>query len=205
MTSTTCCTEGSGGGLKGYPLKIRAANRADITRLTEILAESFHTREGLSGLMYPIFRLGIYEDLRNRLATSSGYYTCLVAAIADSPHQLGNIPLNVPEHLVGTVEMGLRTPSPWSIGDRYPYISNLAVHPTARRQGVARKLLISCEQVAMKWGFSDLYLHVLENNSQARQLYHQVGYRIAQIDWSWDSVFLGQPRRLFLCKNLSHS
>lgn len=203
MTLTTYKQEGSGGAFKGSPVKIRVANRADVNPLTEILAESFHTRQGLSGLMYPIFRLGIYEDLRNRLSSGSGYYTCLVAAIADSKPMLGNIPLNAPEHLVGTVEMGLRAASPWSIGDRYPYISNLAVHPTARRRGVARELLTGCEQTAIKWGFSDLYLHVLENNYQARQLYHQAGYQIVQIDSSWDSLFFGQPRRLFLCKNLS--
>ncbi|MGC9528270.1 MAG: GNAT family N-acetyltransferase [Limnospira sp.] len=203
MTSTTHKRDDAGGAFRDSPLNIRAATPADLPRLTEILAESFHSRAGLAGLMYPIFRLGIYEDLRNRLSSASGYYACLVATIPKSRSLLGPLPPNATEQLLGTVEMGLRSSSPWSMGDRYPYLSNLAVHPSFRRRGVAQALLTRCEQTALQWGFSSLHLHVLENNNQARQLYFRAGYRLEEVSSGWDSLFFSQPRRLFLSKPLS--
>lgn len=205
MTSTTHKRDDTGGAFRDSPLKIRTATPADLTGLTEILAESFHSRSGPVGLMYPIFRLGIHEDLRNRLSSASGYYVCLVAVIPKPRSLLGTAPPNASEQLLGTVEMGLRSPSPWSVGDRYPYLSNLAVHPGSRRRGVARSLMAHCEQTALQWGFSSLHLHVLENNSSARQLYFRAGYRLQEVSSGWDSLFFGQPRRLFLSKPLSCS
>ncbi len=109
------------------------------------------------------------------------------------------------ECLVGTVEMGLRSPPTWISGELrpYPYISNLAVGTEFRRQGVAQQLLISCERTALDWGVEDIYLHVLENNHQARQLYLKRGYRLHQVESSICAWLLRQPRRLFLRKNLS--
>lgn len=162
-------------------------------QLAEILTESFHAHEGIVEWFYPVLRLGIYEDLKNRLRTTPDRYVCLVAEVVSSQGQ----------DLVGTVEMAVRCHPPWqSTNDQYPYLSNLAVDPDFRRQGVAQQLLSNCEQVALEWGFSDLYLHVLENNHPARQLYLKAGYRLHRVEWHWTSWFFGQPRRLFLHKQL---
>lgn len=177
-------------------LQVRPATSADLTGLTDVLAESFHSREGLFGWIYPILRLGIYEDSRYRLLTNPDQYLCLVAVIPGvrSPKP----------YILGTIEIGLRSRYPWqlSLTSRYLYISNLAVHPQYRQMGIAQKLLASCEQIAHSWGFSNLYLHVLENNHQARGLYYKMGYRLIEIDSGWDSALLGQPRRLFLQKKI---
>ena len=183
--------------------------------LTELLADSFHARDGVRSWAYPILRLGIYEDLRNRLATSSDRYVCLVAFIANSagfpPHMAQRCSRSM---IVGTIEMGLRSrsiipssisPSYWMESSRtcqFPYLSNLAVHTQFRRLGVAQQLLNRCELIARQWGFSQLYLHVLENNDRARRLYSKAGYRLHQTDWNWTSVLFGQPRQLFLRKTL---
>jgi len=66
-------------------------------------------------------------------------------------------------------------------------------------------LLSNCEETAREWGFSEIYLHVLENNHAARQLYYQAGYRLQQVDWNWTGWLFGQPRRLFLRKQISLS
>ncbi|VXD22393.1 GNAT family N-acetyltransferase [Planktothrix paucivesiculata] len=177
-------------------LQVRPATSADLTGLTDVLAESFHSREGLFGWIYPILRLGIYEDSRYRLLANPDQYLCLVAVISGVRSAKPSI--------LGTIEIGLRSRYPWqlSLTSRYLYISNLAVHPQYRQMGIAQKLLASCEQTAHCWGFSNLYLHVLENNHQARGLYYKMGYRLIEIDSGWDSALLGQPRRLFLQKKI---
>jgi len=179
-------------------LIIRAASQRDLSSLAQILADSFHPQNGILRWAYPLLRLGIYEDLRSRLRSISPHTICLVA-VAASSNEAG-----ASEYIAGTVEMALRSPSYWQPKVReYPYISNLAVRRSFRRQGVAMQLLHSCEQTAIEWGFGDLYLHVLENNHQARQLYLKTGYQLHQVDRSFGSCVLGQPRRLFLRKYLT--
>ena len=184
--------------------QIRAAQTGDLTGLAEILADSFHSQDGILGWAYPLVRLGIYEDLRNRLGSTSPHHICLVAVeLAVTAATKGYV-YGAGDELAGTVEMALRSIDPWAkLSSRYLYLSNLAVRPTHRRRGVAGQLLINCERVALSWGFQDLYLHVLENNHQARQLYFNLGYRLHQVDSSWSSVLLGRPRQLFLHKHLS--
>ncbi|OCR00618.1 GCN5 family acetyltransferase [Oscillatoriales cyanobacterium USR001] len=184
---------------------IRGAVSGDLMQLAEILALSFHSREGIMELVYPVLRLGIYEDLKNRLRSVSEHYICLAAELVPSKTGIEG-QLSGKEYLAGTVEMALRSHHPWPMSNsEYPYLSNLAVHPDCRRLGIAQQLLSNCERRALEWGFSDIYLHVLENNHPARKLYDRAGYKLHQIDWNWTCLFLGQPRRLFLRKNLISS
>jgi GNAT superfamily N-acetyltransferase len=177
---------------------IRAAQQGDLTELADVLTESFHSHSGIFSWISPIFRLGVYEDLRNRLRLSPANYACLVA-VDSSPRYSGSY-----RTVVGTVEIGLRTTHPWQpLSQQYPYLSNLAVREDCRRRGVAHQLLMSCERIVLDWGYQDIYLHVLENNYPARQLYARSGYQLRQTDFSWDCWLLGRPRRLFLNKRLS--
>jgi len=177
---------------------IRTAQAGDLTTLAEILTDSFHPRTGIMGWIYPMLRLGIYEDLRNRLRSTSPHYVCLVAVSSVS------MIAGSQEELVGTVEIALRSPSSWQPrSSQYPYISNLAVTKSCRRKGVARQLLLACERTALEWGSRNLYLHVLENNHQARQLYLKTGYQLHQVEPSYSAMLLGRPKRLFLHKHLT--
>jgi len=178
-----------------HPIQIRAAQSVDLSGVAEILADSFHSSDGIWGWAHPLVRLGIYEDLKNRLRSNpSQQHICLVAFATGSG---GN-------DLVGTVEMALRLNEFWQCArPRYLYLSNLAVHSSYRRRGVAQQLLLHCERIAISWGFQDLYLHVLENNYQARQLYFKLGYQLQQVDSGWGVWLLGRPRQLFLHKHLS--
>jgi ribosomal protein S18 acetylase RimI-like enzyme len=177
------------------PFSIRTATSQDLNDLADILATSFHSRTGWNRWLYPILRLGIYEDLKHRLRSPNHQYLCLVASHDFSP---GNDP-NL-SAIAGTVELTLRTALPWSVSSfQYPYISNLAVRSQSRRQGMARQLLLVCETVAQKWGFTHIYLHVLEDNHQAQQLYTQLGYHLHRTETS----LFGKPNRLFLQKSLT--
>ena len=171
---------------------IRRATAQDVSTLAEILTDSFHPQAGFMRWAYPMFRLGIYEDLRYRLRSEQPHYLCLVAVAT------------VSEELIGTVEVTLRSTSSWpSQSSEYPYISNLAVRKSCRRQGAARQLLFACERASLEWGFSEIYLHVLDSNHQARQLYLKAGYQLHRVESSYGSWLLGQPKRLLLQKHLN--
>lgn len=191
-------------GLSGFSIRVAASN--DLTQLADVLTMSFHSREGFVEWIYPVLRLGIYEDLKNRLRSKVEYYICLVAELVSRDEGTQNYRSQRERCITGTIEMALRSRFPWQIpSSDYPYLSNLAVHPEYRRQGVAQQLLSNCEDKAKEWGFSEIYLHVLENNHAARQLYYQAGYRLQQVDWNWTCWVFGQPRRLFLRKQISVS
>jgi ribosomal protein S18 acetylase RimI-like enzyme len=174
--------------------EIRAAQIEDVPGLTDILADSFHSQEGVLGWAYPFLKLGIYEDLRNRLRTTTRHHICLVAADCNAKS----------DRLAGIVELSLRSKNPFT-NQRFPYISNLAVRRHYRRRGVAQKMLLKCEQIALAWEYQDLYLHVLENNHQARQLYCKLGYQLDQVDFNWSTWLLGRPRQILLHKQLAAS
>ncbi|WP_320073125.1 GNAT family N-acetyltransferase [Nostoc sp. MG11] len=175
--------------------QIRAATSADLTGVAQIITESFHSQKGMWGWAFPLLRLGIYEDLRHRLALPTPNQVCLVAV---------DVTNGEANNLVGTVELNVRFSDSWAqVGKSFPYLSNLAVHPKYRRHGVASELLISCEKVSKDWGFQDLYLHVLENNYQARQLYFKLGYRTHKVESNWNAYLLRRSRQILLFKHLS--
>ena len=197
---------------RSFQWQVRPAKLDDVAGVADILADSFHSREGVLGWLYPILRLGIYEDIRNRLYSASPHHVCLVAVGMAAKTTPVNDSYTINTALAGTVEITVRS-MPFGSGNpytdlcrsshRYPYLSNLAVHSQHRRQGVAAQLLLNCEQVALSWGFRDLYLHVLENNYQARQLYFKLGYQLDRADNSWSGLLLKRPRQLLLHKRLN--
>lgn len=68
-------------------------------------------------------------------------------------------------------------PPPWpSMAPTRLYLSNMAVLPSARRQGVASSLLAAGEVLARRWGQDSLWLHVSCLNDNAKQLYAKAGY-----------------------------
>lgn len=185
---------------------VRVAKLKDTKAMSEVLANSFHSREGFWGWAFPLLQSGIYEDLQHRLLKKRDHYACLVAVLLAPETVLLTGMNDNKEVLVGTVEMSVRSLGPWQLDNyEYVYISNLAVHPQYRQQGIARQLLKCCERTAMEWGFQELFLHVLENNQAACQLYQQVGYRVHSHDWTWGSLIFGQPRKLFLRKLINKS
>jgi GNAT superfamily N-acetyltransferase len=181
---------------RSQEIYIRNAQLEDSITIAEILADGFHSHMGFYNWFYPVVRLGIYEDVRHRLVAPASQYLCLVATETDS---WGG------EALLGTVEMAVRSPLFWEgINSKpYPYISNLAVDKEYRRQGVAKKLLKVCEAKAYQWGYKEIYLHVLDSNREARQLYLNLGYQFRQAESSWSWLWFKPPNRLLLCKSLS--
>ncbi|NES99335.1 MAG: GNAT family N-acetyltransferase [Sphaerospermopsis sp. SIO1G2] len=175
--------------------QIRTATSADLPSIAQIIAESFHSQTGLWGWAFPLFRLGIFEDLRYRFTTTKPDQIFLVAV--DTSKGGGN-------KILATVEMSVRLSDSWvNIRKCFPYLSNLAVHPMYRRYGLGSSLLIRCEQVCKDWDFEDLYLHVLDNNHQAKQLYFKMGYQVEKVESCWDSFLFHNSRQILLHKHIS--
>ena len=80
-----------------------------------------------------------------------------------------------------------------SISTRKLYIADLAVCPTARRQGIAKKLLNAVESHAASHGYDELYLHVERQNFAAKQLYVDcMGYSEVPSANQWADQFTKQ-------------
>ena len=62
-----------------------------------------------------------------------------------------------------------------------PYMCNLAVCPKWRRKGIAKELVRQCEEKALQWGKSEIFLKVREANDAATNMYKDLGYEIQSI------------------------
>lgn len=196
---------------------IKTAQIRDLHELSDILTLSFHRPEGLMKWVIPILRLGIYEDLRQRLVNQTAHYTCLVAVLPEQhsknissdsgenqsePLQSNTLQSNTIGEPVGTVEVSVRQRSLWQAESKYVYLSNLAVREDCRRQGIAHQLLLGCEQVARRWGFQDIYLHVMDNNTQANGLYQKLSYQVEHVEGDLFAMLLNKPRQVLLHKRI---
>lgn len=171
---------------------IRNAQTPDISELAETIVSSFYNYSGVLSWFYPLLQFTIGEDLRYRLRSSPPLYQCLVATVGER---------NSTSSIAGTVEISLKTAF-WSSSPQYPYISNLAVKNAYRRQGIARQLLLKCEQIARNWGYDEIQLHVLNDNNSAKQLYLSSGYQIIRKEHNWDGFINPNSSRLLLSKKI---
>lgn len=181
-------------------LIVRAAQQGDLLDLAEVLISGFFPKTKLSSWLYQVIHWGVYQDLQRRIQSlPSSNYAFLVAVIP--PSQVGGYVYRI----VGTIEVHFSFNSVAHFkAPYYPYLTNLAVRADCRRRGVAQQLLRASELMLTAQGFQSLYLHVLENNYPARQLYLKFGYRLKQADPIWCYWLVRRPRRLLLKKELIH-
>jgi GNAT superfamily N-acetyltransferase len=187
---------------------IRHASSRDVDHVSDILTESFYRNHDrkvnfllrcFTDLVHPLLRYGIMLDLHSRFNEHTPCYACLVATHATNKSQaIASLEICV-RHVDAQPQINF-----WlgRTTQQYPYIFNLAVHPQWRRRGVAKQLLLAAEQVVKQWGFSRLYMHVLEDNQAARSLYDGIGYRLHDQEGSINHWLLGRPRRFLLQKKL---
>jgi ribosomal protein S18 acetylase RimI-like enzyme len=163
------------------------------------------------GWAYPLVKIGIQEDLKQRIQSQKPHYLCLTAVDSEtqssSATEVTLSSQNSPQtnFIAGTLELSERQSWPWQpLSSKYIYLSNLAVRADLRRRGIALALLKYAERMALTWQFHDMYLHVMEDNAQARKLYRKVGFSLLQTEetpYSWLGL---QSRRLLLHKSLAH-
>jgi GNAT superfamily N-acetyltransferase len=185
-------------------------SQAELSQLLDVAAlitETFYANDHWLGWLSPLIRLGIHQDLRQRLLnqldnTAYPHYACLIATRPAPLPTLNLCPAK--PTLLGTVEISLRSIPELGLSDfACPYLSNLAIGNPHRRQGIALQLLKRSEETIRNWGFREIYLHVLENNRAALDLYRKLGYHIRRSDNHWGNLLFGQPRQLLMHKALT--
>lgn len=185
-------------------IEIRPVHEDEIHCVADVITRSFHFDRGWMAWFTPLFKIGIAEDLRNRLRTR------VPSALHSKPQQqVCSIALCVDRDqscISGTVEVGVRTAERHRQNQyRYVYLSNLAVSKDFRRRGIAQKLIESCEQQTVSWGYTEIHLHVMGNNERGRNLYQKLGYEVVSSELVWSIIPWHRPERLFLRKQLGSS
>jgi ribosomal protein S18 acetylase RimI-like enzyme len=184
------------------PVEIRPVRENEIHQVADIITRSFHFDRGWMAWFTPLFRLGIAEDLRNRL-----HPRLTVSSHQKPQQQVCSIALYLDQdqsHVAGTVEVGIRTVARYRQKQhQYVYLSNLAVSQEFRRRGIAQALISNCERLTIDWGYTELHLHVMGENARGRQLYQKLGYEVVSSDAVWSIMPWHRPERLFLRKQLA--
>ncbi len=189
---------------------LRPATDADAASIAALLGKTFYS-QGLWSYCVPFVQLAIYTDLFLRMQTSSDdTYQCWVAETTARPAAPWFMPRR---SIVGTIEIALKS-CPWgsqaltvpwqSPMGRTPqipvaYISNLAVEPPYRHQGIGQALLHQCERQTRQWNHSVVYLHVKSENYSALSLYRKLGYREPSAITLGDTL---PPQRTLLAKQV---
>jgi ribosomal protein S18 acetylase RimI-like enzyme len=185
-------------------IEIRPVKEDEINSVADIITRSFHFDRGWMAWFTPLFKLGIAEDLRNRLRTRVP-----TSIYAKPQQQVCSIAVYFEQEqssVVGTVEVGVRTIERYrQQHHRYVYLSNLAVSRDFRRRGIAQELIENCERLTIGWGYTELHLHVMGDNERGRNLYQKLGYEIVSSDSVWSIIPWHRPERLFLRKQLDVS
>jgi GNAT superfamily N-acetyltransferase len=200
-------------------VQIHRATAHDSRAIADVLTLGFHRGGWVETLLQPLWHFSLYDDLRHRLVSSTTPYACWLATYNPTTPDQRQVLSSQHRTPIATVELSVRPSDTWSrdpwfwqtwqIGQagqrnrkQYPYIANLAVIASARRLGIASRLLDRCERTARAWGYDRLYLHVLENNTPARSLYQQQGYQPQKIMTTPSNIWFNQPRQLLMCKTL---
>jgi len=172
-----------------FPIMIRVAQKKDVFELANTIIACFYDFPPMLNWVNPILKLTLSEDLRYRLKKSSTLYCCFVATTKSE--------------IVGAIEVSLQKPW-WSVTTQFPYISNLAVKNIYRRQGIAKRLLIQCEQISRNWGYQEIRLHVLSDNHAAQKLYLGLGYKFISEEMTWYCWLPHYSSRLLMKKELGN-
>ncbi|XP_042397567.1 uncharacterized protein LOC121987931 [Zingiber officinale] len=104
--------------------------------------------------------------------------------------------LQLPDELTGIKPEGI------GVDLTRAYISNVCVAEELQRNGLGYALISKSKQVALSWGITDLYVHVVVGNEGARKLYDKSGFVYESEEPTWRARFLGRPRRFLLWANL---
>ena len=118
--------------------------------------------------------------------------------------------------IIGLVEICLEAPDgklappiqgPWKQPPKanyQPYLCNLCVSSSARRQGLGKLLCVISEQIVLKhWKKNMMFLHVEQDNLPAQLLYVGLKYETMPIFQTyWESKMNGMENLLYFQKNI---
>jgi len=144
---------------------IRKCLPADVGQASDILTDAFF-KENTNCFTYQWERLTTYLSLESTYPkTPWERHTLFVACHSKSGMVLG------------LAEIDDR-PSKVENATPRPYMYNVAVHPKFRRKGIAKALVLACEEMAMEWDKPEVYLKVRDLAEPAVNMYKSLGYQI---------------------------
>jgi ribosomal protein S18 acetylase RimI-like enzyme len=135
-------------------VRVRPARLADQAALTELDAIAWSPESGFPSAMAPDQREATFFDARN------------------PPEAFLVAELN--GRVVGYIRF--RPPTKLPENAHVVQVQGLAVHPDARRRGVAARLLEAAEETLRERGTRKLTLRVLSTNQSAIRLYERHGF-----------------------------
>jgi ribosomal protein S18 acetylase RimI-like enzyme len=163
---------------------VREAQKSEINQITDVLMASFHSQS-----QQPTFDSYIKRYKKNHLqmcfdAIDESDRGIFVACSKERGEEI----------LVGFCLVDGRTPDPsckiefltpstLAFTSPRPYLSDLGVIPSHRRQGLGELLVQTCEGWASKRGYETIYLKVEEKNVAGVGLYFRMGYKRTKLPW----------------------
>ncbi|XP_030520873.1 uncharacterized protein LOC115734290 [Rhodamnia argentea] len=172
----------------------------EMRAVARIQAQAFHEPVALfNDLFFQFFEAEVLAGLVYKLRNSpSDRYACLVAEPATSAPMLEDGVVGVVDVTVLREKAVLRhLPG----AEEYLYVSGIAVSESFRRRKVATVLLEACDELCIGWGYRYLVLRAHEDDSGARTLYANAGYRVVTGDPIWVS-WIGKRRRVLMIKKI---
>jgi ribosomal protein S18 acetylase RimI-like enzyme len=209
---------------------------SDLPSISELSMNCFHTprlklnTDGMIGLEKFIWNTALqtydvfdkfdaknahyfgFKSRSNKRLYKPGLYLSIDSIIL----ALKDIQLN---QVVGLVEVCIEAPdgklapafainSPWrTVKDNFePYLCNLCVDSSKRRQGLGILLCNVAEKIVFKyWRKRRMYLHVEDSNIAAQSLYSRMGYTLGPQLPSWERQLNGLENILYYTKDLMSS
>ncbi|GAA0143840.1 acetyltransferase [Lithospermum erythrorhizon] len=186
----------------GWKVRRMDEVEAEMKEVANIQAEAFHEPVALfNDMFFDFFQAEVLSGLLYKLRNwPQDRYACLVAEAS-----LGKS--SSKEELVGVVDATVYCDNDVLMhipgADEYLYVSGIAVLNKFRRQKVATALLKACDILARLWRFDYLALRAYEDDSGARRLYTNAGYRVVSSDPLW-VTWIGRRRRVLMIKGTDH-
>lgn len=160
-------------------ITLDVVNDSEIPAMAEFFVSNFWEEDIGPSQKRPLVR-ELVTDYRNRYGALMGprKLQSLLMAARDKGEIVGCVAIEVSVCAGERVGLKARGINPSTPGvELRPVLANLAVARSARRRGLAKRLVKRCEEAAKEWGYDEVLLLVEENNSRARRLYQKIGYR----------------------------
>ncbi|KAF6167038.1 hypothetical protein GIB67_041293 [Kingdonia uniflora] len=189
----------------GWRVRRLVEEEDEMRNVAQVQAEAFHIPVVFfNNLFLEFFKAEVLAALLYKIRNSPpNRYACLVA---EPTHSSDSDPL-VHQRLVGVVDITVSTDKDvldhLEGAEEYLYVSGIAVLNKFRRQKVATVLLKACDLLSLLWGFDYLALRAYEDDSAARKLYTNAGYRVVSGDPVWMTTWIGKKRRILMIKQSS--
>lgn len=150
--------------------RIRKCKYGDLKAVSEIIFASFYNEQMRKSPFSSFLELKELDRLQSNFPYNSEKHNMFVAIETSTEDK----------KIIGFVDIDAR-PATRRIDPPRPYMSDLAVHPDYRRQGIALNLIETCETIAReKLSANEMYIRVERENYVAVQMYEKIDYKPQQ-------------------------